>query len=326
MRRREFITLLGGAAATWPVVARAQRRDRLWRIGYIEGGSASTRALLMSAFQQKLKELGYAEGQYEIVAKYADGNPAQIQELADDLIRTRPDAILAVAPQPAFAVARASSAIPIVFVGVGDPVATGLVASLARPGANVTGLSMMAVELTGKRIELFKEAIPGPAKFNIIVDPGSPVSILELNEAKATAAGLGITVRVIEVRSRDDLAVAFATLSQGSVDVVFVLSSPMVFPNRQLIADHALKQRLPSVCAIREYAQVGCMMSYGPNYLEHFRRAAEMIDRILKGAKPSDIPVEQPRNYELIVNLKTAKAIGVSMPEAFLLRADEVIE
>jgi putative ABC transport system substrate-binding protein len=200
------------------------------------------------------------------------------------------------------------------------------VASFAKPGGNVTGLSVMAVELTGKRLELLKEIVPSVKQVGVLVSAGNPVNKLELAEANATAAKLGLVLHPFEVRVAEDFAPAFAAFSAQRADAVFVLSSPLVFPNQKVIADYALEDNFPTVCALREYAAAGCLIAYGPKYVEHFRRAAEMIDQIFKGAKPADLPVEQPTRFELLVNLKTAKALRLKIQNSFLLRADEVIE
>jgi putative ABC transport system substrate-binding protein len=306
--------------------AASAQPEKIWRIGYIEGGGPATRPQLVAAFARRLNDLGYQDVQYTIDPKYANGRDDRLAALAAELLAGRPDVILAVAPQPALAVAKASRTVPIVFVGVGDPVGAGLVASLAKPGGNVTGLSVMAVELTGKRLELLKEIVPSVKRVGILVSAGNPVNKLELAEANATAAKLGLVLDPFEVRVAEDFAPAFAAFSAQRADAVFVLSSPLAFPNQKVIADFALKANIPTVCALREYAVAGCLIAYGPKYVEHFRRAAEMIDRIFKGDKPADLPVEQPTLFELLVNLKTAKALGLKIQDSFLLRADQVIE
>jgi putative tryptophan/tyrosine transport system substrate-binding protein len=299
---------------------------KVWRIGYIEGGGPATRPNLVAAFKRRLNDLGYDDAQYTFDPKYAEGRDDRLAALAAEILAGRPDAVLAVAPQPAFAVAKATSTVPIVFVGVGDPVGTGLVASLAKPGGNVTGLSVMAVELTGKRLELLKEVVPTAKQVGVLVSAGNPVNKLELKEANAAAAKLGLVLHPFEVRVAEDFASAFAAFTAQRADAVFVLSSPLVFPNQKIIADSAVKANIPTVCALREYALAGCLIAYGPKYVEHFRRAAEMIDLIFKGSKPADLPVEQPTRFEHLVNLRTAKALRLSIQESFLLRADEVIE
>ncbi len=339
MRRREFITLFGGPpmrarllvfgivlGLLSPSFMASAQSNKVWRIGYIEGGGPATRPNLVAAFTRRLNDLGYQDTQYTIDPKYAEGRDDRLAALAAELLAGRPDAVLAVAPQPAFAVAQATSTVPIVFVGVGDPVGTGLVASLAKPGGNVTGLSVMAVELTGKRLELLKEVVPAAKRVGILVSAGNPVNKLELDEANATAAKLGLVLHPFEVRVAEDFASAFAAFTAQRADAVFVLSSPLVFPNQKIIADSAVKANIPTVCALREYALAGCLIAYGPKYVEHFRRAAEMIDRIFKGTKPADLPVEQPTRFEFLVNLRTAKALRLSIQESLLLRADEVIE
>jgi putative ABC transport system substrate-binding protein len=306
--------------------AASAQTEKIWRIGYIEGGGPGTRPQLVAAFTRRLNDLGYQDAQYAIDPNYAEGRDDRLAALAAELLARRPDVILAVAPQPALAVAKATSTVPIVFVGVGDPIGAGLVASFAKPGGNVTGLSVMAVELTGKRLELLKEVLPTAKQVGVLVSAGNPVNKLELAEANATAAKLGLVLYPFEVRLAEDFASAFAAFTAQRVDAVFVLSSPLVFPNQKIIADTAMKANIPTVCALREYALAGCLIAYGPKYVEHFRRAAEMIDRIFKGIKPADLPVEQPTRFELLVNRKTAKALQLSVQETFLLRADEVIE
>jgi putative ABC transport system substrate-binding protein len=300
--------------------------EKIWRIGYIEGGGPATRPQLVAAFTRRLNDLGYQDAQYTIDPKYADGRDDRLAPLVAELLAGRPDAVLAVAPQPALAVVKATRTVPIVFVGVGDPVGAGLVASFAKPGGNVTGLSVMAVELTGKRLELLKEVVPTVKRVGVLVSAGNPVNKLELAEANATAAKLGLVLHPFEVRVAEDFASAFAAFTAQRADAVFLLSSPLVFPNQKVIADFAVKANIPTVCALREYALAGCLIAYGPKYVEHFRRAAEMIDRIFKGTKPAELPVEQPTRFELLVNLKTARALRLSIQDSFLLRADEVIE
>lgn len=307
-------------------LAASAQPEKIWRIGYIEGGGPATRPQLVAAFARRLNELGYQNAQYTFDPKYANGRDDRLAALAAELLAGRPDVILAVAPQPALAVAKASSTVPIVFVGVGDPVGAGLVVSFAKPGGNVTGLSVMAVELTGKRLELLKQIVPSVKRVGVLVSAGNPVNKLELVEANATAAKLGLVLHPFEVRVAEDFAPAFAAFSAQRADAVFVLSSPLVFPNQKVIADFALKANIPTVCALREYAVAGCLIAYGPTYVEHFRRAAEMIDRIFKGDKPADLPVEQPTRFELLVNVKTAKALALTVPFGLLNAADEVIE
>jgi putative tryptophan/tyrosine transport system substrate-binding protein len=309
-----------------PLVAQVQQPAKIWRIGYLDGSSPSARTTLVVAFKDRLRELGYAPSQYVLDSRWAEGYDERLPSLAAELVRDKPDLIFTVGPLSASAAAQATKTIPVVFVGVGDPVGTGLVPSLARPPANVTGITLLAIELAPKRLEALKQAVPGAARVAILWNPASPVNERELKEARAAAGPLGVTLVAVEFRNPEELDEAFVATMRQRPDAVFVLSSPVTFLNRPKIADFGLKHRLPMICALREYALSGCLMSYGPSYIDHFRRAAGYVDKILKGAKPADLPVEQPTKFELVVNLKTAKALGLAISQSLLLRADEVIE
>src|SRR6266496_268598 len=297
--RREFIALLGGAVVGCLLVAPAYAE--ILRIGCLDGSSQSARMTLLAAFRDRLRELGYAPNQYVIDGRYADGHDELLPRLAADLVSDKPDVIFTVGPQAASAAAQATSKIPIIFVGVGDPIGTGLVPNLARPPGNITGVTLLAVELAAKRLDLLKAAVPGAARITIMWNPGNPVNGRELKEARNAAAALGVSLLPGEIRNADEIEEAFAVAIRNT-------------------------HRLPAFCALREYALAGCLMSYGPSYADHFRRAASLVDKILKGAKPGDVPVEQPTKFELIINLKTAKALGLTIPLPLLGRADEVIE
>ena len=322
--RREFIALLGGAVVGCLLVAPAYAE--ILRIGCLDGSSQSARMTLLAAFRDRLRELGYAPNQYVIDGRYADGHDELLPRLAADLVSDKPDVIFTVGPQAASAAAQATSKIPIIFVGVGDPIGTGLVPNLARPPGNITGVTLLAVELAAKRLDLLKAAVPGAARITIMWNPGNPVNGRELKEARNAAAALGVSLLPGEIRNADEIEEAFAVAIRNRADAVFVLSSPITFLNRPRIATLATTHRLPAICALREYALAGCLMSYGPSYADHFRRAASLVDKILKGAKPGDVPVEQPTKFELIINLKTVKALGLTIPLPLLGRADEVIE
>ncbi len=309
-----------------PLVAQVQQPAKIWRIGYLDGSSPSARTTLVAAFKDRLRELGYAPSQYVLDSRWAEGYDERLPSLAAELVRDKPDLIFTVGPLSASAAAQATKTIPVVFVGVGDPVGTGLVPSLARPPANVTGITLLAIELAPKRLEALKQAVPGAARVAILWNPASPVNERELKEARAAAGPLGVTLVAVEFRNPEELDEAFVATMRQRPDAVFVLSSPVTFLNRPKIADFGLKHRLPMICALREYALSGCLMSYGPSYIDHFRRAAGYVDKVLKGAKPADLPVEQPTKFELVVNLKTAKALGLAISQSLLLRADEVIE
>jgi putative tryptophan/tyrosine transport system substrate-binding protein len=322
--RRAFIGALAGGLVAAPLAAEAQSPGRVWRIGHLDGTSPMARAARLSAFKDRLQEMGYAPSQYVLDSRYAEGDDARLAELAADLVRGKPDVIITAGPQPAFAAARATTTIPIVFIGVGDPVGTGLVPSLARPDGNITGVTLITVELAGKRLDLLREAVPAAGRIAVLWNPANPVNARELKEAQAGA--LSVTLMPVEIRSSDDLENAFAAASRDRAHAVFVLSSPITFLNRPRVAGAALKQRLPALCALREYAVAGCLLSYGPNFPDMFRVAASYVDKILKGARPRDLPVQQPTEFELVINLKTARALGLRIPPSLLLQADQVIE
>ncbi len=326
MERRTFLVMISGGLFAAPLTAEAQQAGKIWRIGYLDGSSPSARGTLIEAFKDRLRELGHAPSQYVLDSRYAEGYDERLPELAADLVRGKPDVIFAVGPPPALAAARATSTIPVVFVGVGDPVGTGLLPSLARPPGNVTGITLLAVELAGKRLAILKEAAPRATRVAIIWNPLNPTNERELKEARAAAATLGVTLLPVELRSPDDLDAALAAAVRDRAEAVWLLSSPVTFSNRPRITGYVNQRRLPTMCALREYAFAGCLVSYGPSYADHFRRAAGYVDKILKGAKPADLPVEQPTKFELVINLKTAKALGLTIPKSVLLRADEVIQ
>ena len=326
MERRAFLGTLAGGLLAAPLAAQTQQGTRVVRIGYLDGSSPSSRTTLLAAFKDGLRELGYAPSQYVIDSRYAEGYDERLPELAADLVRDKPDVIFAVGPPPALAAARATSMIPVVFVGVGDPVGTGLVPNLSRPPGNVTGITLLAVELAAKRLEILKEAVPRVARVAIIWNPANPVNAREFKEAQAAASALAVTLLPVELRSPDGLDVALNAATRDRADAVWVLSSPVTFLNRPRIVGYMAQHRLPTMCALREYALAGCLASYGPSYADHFRRAASLVDKILKGAKPADLPVEQPTKFELVINMKTAKALGLTIPPSLLQRADQVIE
>jgi putative ABC transport system substrate-binding protein len=326
MNRRAFIAGLGSAAA-WPVVTRGQQPGRIVKIGYIESGSPSTSPKLLAAFKQGLRELGYVEGQNLFIERrYAEGKEERLPQLGTELVQFGVDVIFAIGPPQALAAAKATDKIPIVFVGGGDPVEMGLVRSLARPGGNVTGLTFVTVELVPKRIQLLKEAVSKAKRVAILWNAINYLNRLELDEARATGGKLNLTVLPFEIRVLDDFERVFMTMSRERVDAALILSSPLTFPNRVRIAESALKARVPTMGALREYTEAGVLMSYGPSYADHCHRAAAYVDQILKGAKPADLPVQLPTTFELAINRKTAKALGLDVPPQLLARADEVIE
>ena len=322
MKRREFITLLGGAAAAWPLTARAQQAGALPTIGYL-GNNAEAWNSWTVAFVQRLRELGWIEGRtISIEYRWSEGRPERAAEIAAEFTRRKVDVIVSYGTGVP-AIKQVTSTIPIVFAMAIDPVGAGLVASLARPGGNITGLSSQQSGIATKRLELLREALPHLRRLAILTNGTNPHAGLEADEVQETASKLGLEVTRIEIRRAEDIAVTFATLK---ADALYVVEDALVVANRRRIIAFALGARLPTILSVRQFVEAGALMSYGPNYHTHFRRAAEYVDKILRGTKPADIPVEQPAKFDLVVNLTTAKAIGLSLSEAFLLRADEMIE
>jgi putative ABC transport system substrate-binding protein len=324
MRRREFITLLGGAAGSWPLAARAQQPAKLPTIGFLGGTTASVWGPWTAAFTQRLRELGWIEGRtVAIEYRWAEGRSERFAEIAAEFVRLKVEVI--VTPGSAlFAVKQATSVVPIVFV-LGDPVAIGPVASLARPGGNVTGPSNQQTDLLGKRLELLREVLPSLRRLAIMANIGNRAAVLEMDEAQAAARTLGLEVATVEIRRAEDIAPAFEVL-KGRAEALYVVTDALVSTNRIRINTFALAARLPTMHGVREYVEAGGLMSYGASYPDLFRRAADFVDKILRGTKPADIPVEQPTKFDLVINLTTAKVLGLTIPESFLMRAVEVIE
>jgi putative ABC transport system substrate-binding protein len=325
LRRREFISLLGGAAATWPLAARAQQAGKVYRIGYLS--PASNFPELFAITSEAFQALGWIEGKNVIFERrYADNRLDRLPELAAELVRLNVDVIMAAGTLAPLAAKRATSTIPIVMATAGDPLGSGLVTSLARPGGNVTGLSLMAPDLGGKRLELLKEVLPQVSRVGILWNAANPYSALVFNETESAAQMLGIQLQSIEVRSPDDFDSALAAATQQRAGALIAVEDPLTVGHRKRIADFAASNRLPAIYGLREFADAGGLMAYGANLADLQRRAAGYVDKILKGAKPADLPVQQPTKFELVVNLKTAKALGLQIPPTLLARADEVIE
>jgi putative ABC transport system substrate-binding protein len=325
MRRREFITLLGGAMAAWPVVARAQPTAKLPTIGFLGTAAASAWAPWTTAFVQRLRELGWIEGRtVAIQYRWAEGRAERWAEFAAEFVGLKVDVIVS-GGNAAVAAKRASTVVPIVFTMVDDPVGMGLVASLARPGGNVTGLAMQSTDLVGKRLALLREVIPDLRRLAIMANVEYPFAALEMAEAQTAVRTLGLDAAVFEIRRAEDIAPAFEALKDRA-DALYVVGDALVATHRIQINALALTGRLPTIHVVREFAEAGGLMSYGANFADLFRRTADFVDKILRGAKPSEIPVEQPTRFELIINLKTAKALGIEIPSTVLARADEVIE
>jgi len=325
VRRRQFITLLGGVAVAWPLAARAQQPAKLPTIGFLGTAAASAWAPWTAAFVQRLHELGWIEGRtVAIQYRWAEGRTDRFAEIAAEFVRIKVDVIVT-GGNAAVAAKRASSAVPIVFAIVDDPVGSGLVTSLARPGGNVTGLSMQSTDLAGKRLALLREVVPGLRRLAIMANVDFPAAAQEMDEIQAAATKLGLDVATFELRRAEDIAPAFEAL-KGRGEALYVVGDALVITHRVRINTLALTARLPTIFLLREYVEAGGLMSYGPSFPDLFRRAGDYVDKILRGAKPGDIPVEQPTKFDLIINLTTAKALGLSIPESFLVRADEVIE
>jgi putative tryptophan/tyrosine transport system substrate-binding protein len=326
MNRREFITLLGGAAA-WPLAASAeQTAEKLPTIGFLGESTPVAQSERTAAFVQRLRELGWIEGRtVAIEYRWAEGRSERFAEIATELVRLKVDVIVTSSTPAVIAAKQATSVIPIVFAIAADPVGTGLVASLARPGGNVTGLSIQSTDLAAKRLAILREVVPGLRRLAIMANVGNPASALEIDEVQAAARALGLEVTTLEIRRAEDIALAFEAI-EGRADAVYLPTEPLVLTNRVRINTMALGARLPTIYSGREYVESAGLMSYGPNRPDLFRRAGDIADKILRGAKPSDIPVEQPTKFDLVINLTTAKALRLNISESFLLRADEVIE
>jgi putative ABC transport system substrate-binding protein len=324
--RRRFITLLGGAAAAWPLAARAQQAAKVQRIGFL-WDSPAVFPEATEAFRQGLRELGYIEGRGLVIEyRWAEGKPDQIRAMAEELVRLKVDVIIAPSSIYTGAVKRATSTIPIVFFSHADPLGSGHVASLAQPGGNATGLSLMMTETNVKLLDLLKDAIPGLNRVAVVYDPATPSHGPGLLAVKAAAPALGLSLQALPVRSEIEYDGAFADMTRERADAVLFLSTPLYTAGARRLADLALAHKLPSIYAPREHVEVGGLMSYGPDRADLWRRGAIYVDKILKGRKPAEMPVEQPTKFDLAINLRTAKTLGLTIPEAFLLRADKVIE
>jgi putative tryptophan/tyrosine transport system substrate-binding protein len=326
VRRREFISLLGGAAVSWPLAAGAQEGGKRATIGLLGSGTAAAQSNWTAAFVQRLHELGWSEGRnLAIEYRWGEGRSERFAKLADELARLKVDVIVTHNTPPTLAAKQATSAIPIVFATAGDPVGTGIVASLARPGGNVTGLSSQSPDAAGKRLEILHEVVPGLRRLAVLTDVANPFTEREKGEVQRAARILGVELAAIEIRRADDIDSAFQGL-QLHAQALYVPAVPLFFANRARINSLALAARLPTMHLVREYVEAGGLMSYGPNWPDMWRHAADLVDKILRGAKPADIPVQQPTKFDLVVNLTTAKALGLEIPDKLLALADEVIE
>ena len=323
--RCEFITLLGSAAVVWPFSGHAQQTGKLPIIGVLGAATKSDWSDYVAAFVQRLHELGWTEGRtVAIEYRWAEGRTERFADIAAEFVQMNVNAIVTAA-NGVLPAKQASSVIPIVFVVANDPVGTGMVASLARPGGNVTGLSIQSSDLAGKRLELLREVISGLRRLAILTNVDYAGAVLETGEVQEAARTLGLEVITLEIRKAEDIGPAFDAVKDRA-QALYLPSDAIVFKNRIRISSLAQRAGLPMITVFRDYVAAGSLMSYGPNYPNLFRRAADYIDKILRGAKPSDIPVEQPTKFDLVINLTTAKSLGLTIPESFLLRADEIIE
>jgi putative tryptophan/tyrosine transport system substrate-binding protein len=324
MQRREFITLLGGTAA-WPLAARAQQTGKLPTIGFLGTTTASAWSPWTAAFVQRLRELGWIEGRnLAIEYRWAEARSEHFAEIATEFVRLKVDVIVT-GGNAAVAAKQATSVVPIVFVLAGDPVGTGLVATLARPGGNVTGVTNQATDLVGKRLELLREVLPSLRGLAIMANADYPFGVTEVAEVQAAAPALGLDVANFEIRRAEDIAPAFEAL-KGRANALYVIGDALITTNRMRISTLALGARLPTMGSFREFVEAGGLMSYGPNFPDLFRRAADDADKILRGTKPADLPVEQPTKFDLVVNLITAQALNLTVPPNVVARANEVIE
>jgi putative ABC transport system substrate-binding protein len=326
MQRRAFITLLGGAAATWPLAARAQQVGRLPTIGFLGATTPSADGQRFAAFVQRLRELGWIDGRnVAIEVRWAEGLKERLAEIAAELVRLRVDIIVTHTTPAVLAAKQATSVIPIVFATSGDPVGAGVIASLARPGGNITGLSGQPTDSVGKRLELLREFVPGRRRLAVLANVSSAFAVVELNEVQTAARTLGLEVATFEIGRAQDIAPAFEGFKDNA-DAVYVVLDPLMNSHRVSINTLALGARLPTMHTVRELVEAGGLVSYGTNWPNQFRRAGDYVDKILRGAKPADIPVEQPTKFDVIINLTTAKALGLEIPPTLLACADEVIE
>jgi putative ABC transport system substrate-binding protein len=322
MRRREFIGILGGAATLWPLTVRAQQSGKLPIIGFL-GADATAFAPWTAALVARLGELGWIDGRtVTIEYRWSEGRTERYAEIAAEFVRRKVDVIVTVGSAVP-KVKEATTVIPIVFaVGI-DPVASGLVVSLAKPGGNVTGLSIQAAELVSKRVEILREVVPSVRRLAVMANAGNAQPALEAKETQVAARALGLDVLPLEIRRAEDIAPALQGLK---ADALYIAIDQLMVANRTRILTFALSARLPVITSIRDFVKDGALMSYGPSYVDLFRRSADYVDRILRGANPGELPVEQPTKFELVINLTTAKALELKIPESFLVRADEVIE
>jgi len=326
--RRAFLGTLAGGLLAAPLAAGAQQPGKVYRIGLLDYSAPDpARQEWWKAFRQQMRQLGYVEGQnVRFEPRWAQSDYDQLQKLAAELVGLKMDLIVTGGTNAGIAAKRATSTIPIVMASGGDPVASGVAASLSQPGGNLTGMTSINRELAGKRLELLRNVAPRASRIAILWDERNEGNRLGVNDTEAVAKTLGLTIHSVPMRSPEALEAAFATVARGRADALIIFTISSLFPYRRRVAELAVKHRLPTVVGVREYVEAGCLASYGTDYPDLFRRAATFVDKILKGAKPADLPVEQATTFELAINMKTAKALGLTIPPSLLVRADQVIE
>ena len=326
MYRRTFIGALAGGILAGPLVAGAQPTGKVYRIGFLFWGAPGPSAEL-DAFRQGLRELGYIEGQnVAIDVRFAGGQVERLPELAAELVRRKPDVIVTPATPPSLSAKQATRTIPIVFAGIADPVGAGLITNFARPGGNITGVASISAELGGKRLGLLKEVTPKASRVAVLYNPADRANVLILKQLQESAPALALTLQPVEVRGPGEFDSAFVAMTRERAHALFGVPGVLTFEHRKTIVDLAAKHRIPAMWGHRQFVEAGGLMSYAVNFYDQVRRAATYVDKILKGAKPGDLPVEQPTKFELIINLKAAKALGLTIPPSVLARADQVIE
>jgi ABC-type uncharacterized transport system substrate-binding protein len=322
-----LVVMLALVILTAPLVAHAQPSTKVYRIGWLSPGSALSSRAYIEAFQQSLRDLGYIEGQNMAVEyRYAEGKAERLPELAAELVHLTMDVLVTAGSPATQAVQHATSTIPIVGVALADPLGTGFAASFARPGGNITGLAFQNADLSTKRLELLTEAVPGVTRVAVLWDSHFPASPSAVRAAEEAARALGVQIHLLEVQGPEDFARVVAAATRERAQALFQVASPLFSTHSETFIDLVAKSRLPATCETRPFVVAGCLMTYGPSFPDMYRRAAYYVDRILKGAKPGDLPIEQPMKFELVINLKTAQALGLTIPPTLLFQADEVIK
>jgi putative ABC transport system substrate-binding protein len=327
MNRRTFLGSLAGGLLAAPLAAEAQQTGNVYRIGFLGNSTAALEANLVGPFREGLRDLGYVEGRNVLIEyRWAEGKYDRFPALIGELLALKVAVIVTAGTPATLAVKKATTSVPLVMLAVGDPVGTGIVPSLSHPGGNITGLTAISTEMDAKRLELLREVVPSVSYIALLWNAGSPLQVLAEKQVQAAAQGLRMRVLSLGVKTEEEIKSALAVMARERPDALLVLADRLLLHHRALIMDFATRHRLPGVHAYRELVEAGGLMSFGPSYADMHKRAAYFVDRILKGAKPGDLPVERPLTFELVINLKAAKALGLTIPQSLLLRADQVIE